>query len=42
MGIKVHNKGPNRIKKLESFEVFKVQLQYFILHHSLYTVNQFL
>jgi hypothetical protein len=42
VGIVLYNKAPNRIKKLESFKVFKkVELKSFLLDHSFYTLNEF-
>jgi hypothetical protein len=42
MGIKLHNKVPNRITKLESFKVLQVELKSFLLDHSFCTLNEFL
>jgi hypothetical protein len=32
---------PNRIKSLESFKVFKVEIKSFLLDHSFHTLNEF-
>ena len=42
MGIKLYNKVPESIKKLDNFKLFKEKLKSLLLSHSFYSVDQFL
>jgi hypothetical protein len=42
MGIKLYNKLPNTIKKLETIWVFKQRLKYFLLQHISYLVDEYM
>jgi len=41
MGIRLYNKMPTRIKKLDSFRDFKRKLKLFLLDHPFYLLNEF-
>jgi len=41
MGIRLYNKLPTRIKKLDSFRDFKRKLKLFLLVHPFYSLNEF-
>jgi hypothetical protein len=40
MGIKLYNKLPNKVKKLEKLQKFKRKLKYFLLQHIFYSVDE--
>ena len=42
MGIKLHNKLPNKVKKLEKLQKFKRKLKYFLLQHIFYSVDEYM
>jgi hypothetical protein len=41
VGIKLYNKLPNTIKRLEKIQEFKRKLKYFLLQHTFYSVNEY-
>jgi hypothetical protein len=41
MGIRLYNKMPTKIKKLESFREFKQKLKLFLLDHPFHSLNGF-
>ena len=40
VGIKMYNKLPNTIKRLEKIQEFKRRLKYFLLQHIFYSVDE--
>jgi hypothetical protein len=42
MGISLYNKVPDQIKLRENFNSFKKELNFFLLKHSFYSVNEFI
>jgi hypothetical protein len=42
IGIKLHNKLPDNVKKLGNFKLLKKELKSLLLSHSLYSVDKFL
>jgi hypothetical protein len=42
LGIKLYNKLPNKLKKLEEIQEFKRKTKYFLLQHILYSVDEYL
>jgi hypothetical protein len=42
MGSKIYNKLPDKMKKIDSYNVFKKKLKSFLLLHTFYTVEEFL
>lgn len=41
VGIKLYNKLPNKLKKLEKIQKFKRKLKYFLLQHIFYSVDEY-
>jgi len=42
MGIKLYNKLPNTIKRLDKMQEFKRRLQYFLMQHTFYSVDEYM
>jgi hypothetical protein len=42
VGIKLHNKLPNTIKRLDKIQEFKRRLKYFLLQHTFYSVDEYM
>jgi len=42
MGIKLYNKLPYAIKKLDKMQDFKRRLKYFLMQHTFYSVNEYI
>ena len=42
MGIKLYNKLPYAIKKLDKMQEFKTRLKYFLMQHTFYSVNEYI
>jgi len=42
VGIKLYNKLPNTIKRLEKIQEFKRRLKYFSLQHIFYSVDEYM
>jgi len=42
MGVKLHNRLPERIKSLHDFKRFKKEVKVLLLNNSVYTVKEFL
>jgi hypothetical protein len=42
MGIRLYNKVPINIKKMEEYKLYKTELKYFLTDHALYSVEEFL
>jgi len=42
MGIKLYNKLPYAIKKLDKMQEFKIRLKYFLMQHTFYSVNEYI
>jgi hypothetical protein len=42
VGIKLYNKLPNTIKRLDKIQGFKRRLKYFLLQHIFYTVDEYM
>ena len=42
VGIKLYNKLPNTIKRLDKIEEFKRRLKYFLLQHIFYSVDEYM
>jgi hypothetical protein len=42
MGIKLYNKLPNKVKKLEKLQKFQRKLKYFLLQHIFYSVDEYM
>jgi hypothetical protein len=42
LGIKLYNKLPNKLKKLEEIQEFKRKLKYFLLQHIFNSVDEYL
>jgi hypothetical protein len=42
MGIKLYNKLPNKVKKLEKLHKFKRKLKYYLLQHMFYSVDEYM
>jgi len=42
VGVKLYNKLPNTIKRLEKIEEFKRRLKYFLLQHIFYSVDEYM
>ena len=42
VGIKLYNKLPNTIKRLEKIQEFKGSLKYFLLQHIFYSVDEYI
>jgi hypothetical protein len=42
LGTKLYNKLPNHIKGLENLKLFKKELKAFLLHHTFYSVDEYL
>jgi len=42
MGIKLYNKVPDSVKKLDNFKIFKKELKSLLLSHFFYSVDRFL
>jgi hypothetical protein len=42
VGIKLYNKLPIKVKKLEKFQEFKRKLKYFLLQHIFYSVDEYM
>jgi len=41
MGIQLHNKVPNNIKKLEEYKPYKTELKSFLIEHTVYSLEEF-
>jgi len=41
MGIQLHNKVPNNIKKMEDYKPYKRELKYFLIQHVFYSLEEF-
>ena len=41
MGIRLHNKVPNNIKKLEEYKPYKTELKYFPIEHAFFSLEEF-
>jgi hypothetical protein len=42
VGIKLYNKLPNTIKRLDKIQEFKRRLKYFLLQHTFYSVDEYM
>jgi len=42
LGTKLYNKLPNYIKSLENLKLFKKEIKAFLLHHTFYSVDEYL
>jgi hypothetical protein len=42
VGIKLYNKLPEKLKKLEKIEEFKRKLKYFLLQHIFFSVDEYM
>jgi hypothetical protein len=42
VGIKLYNKLPNTLKRLDKIQEFKRRLKYFLLQHIFYSVNEYM
>jgi len=42
LGTKLYNKLPNYTKSLENLKLFKKELKAFLLHHTFYSVDEYL
>jgi hypothetical protein len=42
VGIKLYNKLPNTIKRLDKIQEFKRRLKYFLLQHIFYSVDEYM
>jgi len=42
MGIKLYNKLPNTIKKLDKMQEFKRRLKYLLMQHTFYSVDEYM
>jgi hypothetical protein len=42
MGIRLYNKVPDHIKKLEKNKLFERELRSFLLQHAFYSVDKFI
>jgi len=42
LGTKLYNKLPNYIKSLENLKLFKKEKKTFLLHHTFYSVDEYL
>ena len=41
MGIRLHNKVPNNVKKLEEYRPYKRELKSFLIEHAFYSLENF-